>query len=110
MILRSIAALALLWGLLPNPYGYYMLLRIFVCATSAYTAYGFSQRNRSGLAWVFGVVAVLYNPVLPIFLNRALWFPIDLASAIAFAWSVRCDRVDRNAVRGVRGYGNEQVD
>ena len=94
-MVRLVGALVLLWGLLPNPYAYYMLLRLVVCAISAYTAYGYARNNRSRLAWLFGALAVLYNPLAPVYLSRTLWAPIDLATAILFVWSARRDHVRR---------------
>jgi hypothetical protein len=80
----AIAALALFAALGQWPYGYYTLLRLVVCGAAAYTAYVMYQWRRPGLAWLFGFVAVLFNPVITVHLSRALWQPIDVACAICF--------------------------
>jgi hypothetical protein len=49
---RIIAASILLWALLPNPYGFYMLVRLVVCGVCGYTAYGYAKHELSGLAWL----------------------------------------------------------
>lgn len=63
--------------------GYYMLLRVITCATCVYSAVKFKTEWAK---WIFGVLAVLYNPVLPVHLgDNGLWSIINLAS-IAYMW------------------------
>jgi hypothetical protein len=42
-------------------------------------------------------MGLLFNPILPIALPKALWVPIDLAGAILFFWLAR--------KRGAGGFG-----
>lgn len=66
------------------PYGYYTFTRIVTCGAATLIAVvGFRDRV---IAWsiLMVLVAVLFNPLLPIYLNRATWFYLDLAAAIAF--------------------------
>ncbi len=91
---QVIAALCLFWGLLPNPYGFYILLRIVVCAVCAYLAYKY-EADQTALAWLFGIIAVVYNPIIPFYLTRELWMPIDLVTAILLLWSANRDRKRR---------------
>ena len=79
-----VAAVALLAALGDWPYGYYQLLRFVVCGVSVYVAvvaYGFKSLWAT---WLFGGIAVLFNPLAPIHLSRALWQPIDFACALLF--------------------------
>lgn len=76
-----------------------MLLRVVVWGVSGYTAYGYAQGGSSKLAWTFGGLAVLYNPLLPVYLAREIWMPIDLLTAIFLLWSALWDR--RRARAGV---------
>ena len=70
----------LLWALYPNPYGYYVFLRIICCATFAYLlSQAFVQENNRW-AWGFGIIAVVYNPLIPIHLNREIWSVLNLAT------------------------------
>lgn len=89
---RLVAAVILLWALLPNPHGFYMLVRLVVCGVCGYTAYRYAERELSGLAWLFGVIAVAYNPLLPVYLTRAIWMPLDLITAGFLVWSVVHDQ------------------
>jgi hypothetical protein len=86
---RLIAAIILLWALLPNPYGFCMLVRLGVCG---YAGYRYAQHDLSGLAWLFGVITVAYNPLLPVYLTREIWMPVDLFTAGLLVWSVVHDR------------------
>lgn len=80
----TIAWLVVALGLLPMPYGYYMLLRLFFCGLSLY----FLTRPagiRDGEKWVLAGLAVLYNPLVPIELgSRALWTLVNVGSVVYF--------------------------
>ena len=91
-MVRLIAAITLLWALLPNPYGFYMLVRLIVFGVCGYTAFRYAKHDDSGMAWLFGVIAIAYNPLLPVFLTRAIWMPVDLVTAGLLVWSVVHDR------------------
>jgi hypothetical protein len=69
----TIAAVAVAIGLLPLPYGYYMLLRLFLCVLCNY--FLASVRGvRDGEKWVLVGLAVLYSPIVPVELgSKPLW-------------------------------------
>ena len=79
-----VAAVALLAALGDWPYGYYQLLRFIVCGVSAYVAVIAYGWKRQWATWLFGAMAVLFNPLAPIHLSRDLWQPIDFACALLF--------------------------
>lgn len=75
----------LLVGLAPMPYAFYSLVRLTVCLTAALAA--FNDYNSGHQKWViFAGIAVLFNPLLPIYLNRSIWIVIDLATIGLFFW------------------------
>jgi len=86
---RLVAALMLLWAILPNPYPYYMLLRVVVCAVGAYSAYMAYQKQEIGWARAFGLTAVLFNPFFPAHLTKEIWMFFDLVGAGLFVASFR---------------------
>jgi hypothetical protein len=47
-MIRLVAAIVLLLGVLPNPYVFYMVVRVVVCAVCGYTAYRYMQSSLSG--------------------------------------------------------------
>ena len=84
LISSSLAAIMLLLALAPWPYGYYQLLKFVVCGASVYTAFKAYQWQKIWATWLFGFVAVLFNPLIPIHLSREIWQPIDIVCAILF--------------------------
>lgn len=82
----------LFWALSrSNPYGYYILLRWIVCGTAAYGTFK-AVELESGWVWTLGIIALLFNPILPVYLSREIWAPIDVTTGIifiAFLFSIR---------------------
>lgn len=63
---------------LPLPYGYYMLLRIVACGVFGYACL-LAYRNRaSALPWLYGLFAVVFNPIAPIRLAKGAWVLVDI--------------------------------
>lgn len=84
-----IAIVMLLWALYPeNPYGYYILLRWVCCAAFAFLAIQAFARNKTPWVWIFGVVAVVYNPIFRIHLTREIWSVVNVATILVAAVSV----------------------
>lgn len=64
--------------------GYYMLLRLFTSGVCLYSAVKFKTEWAK---WIFGGLAVLYNPVLPIHLgDKDAWAVINLITII-YTWA-----------------------
>ncbi len=84
LIPAIIGALMLLGALAPWPYGYYQLLGFVVCGVSVYVAFTAYDWQKMWAVWLFGFVALLFNPLIPIHLSRELWQPIDVICAILF--------------------------
>ena len=95
-------------ALAPLPYGYYFFLRIVLCVAAAYLAWLEYQKAKSVNAWIVGMVVlgVLYNPVVPIHLNKEIWSIIDLATAV-FLGAHMMVRNKRNA-KNAAARGKEQ--
>ena len=83
----------LLWAFNPdNPYGYYILLRIVVCASCVYLAFRASEINKEQWAWILGISAFVYNPIIRIHLNREIWSIVNIATIIMLImtfWTLR---------------------
>ncbi|SRR5690554_6867488 len=69
-------------GAVPLPYGYYMLLRIAACGFFIWAAIITYEKKSQYLPWVFGLLALLFNPIIKTHLPKELWVAIDIASAI----------------------------
>jgi len=84
-IARIIAILMLFWALADNPYGYYQILRWVICGLTGYSAYLAYEGDKNVWTWIFGITAVLFNPIAPIHLPRETWSVINLiVAAIIF--------------------------
>jgi hypothetical protein len=79
-----IPAVLLLLALLPLPYGFYTLLRLVVTICAVVIAYYHWQSGGKGVAFAMGFIALLFNPLTPVYLTREIWAPIDLGLAMFF--------------------------
>jgi hypothetical protein len=87
-IARIVAAVLLFVALGGHPYGYYKLLRFVVCGVNVYGVYSAAKMKKNGWAWAFGVIAILFNPVIPVYLRRGTWQFIDMGVAVVLLISV----------------------
>ena len=72
-------------GLLPMPYGYYNLSRTVVCVCSIYFAVQLLKKDDLVFVWVFGFLAILYNPIIPIHLyEKGIWIMVNIITGILF--------------------------
>lgn len=81
--LAPIIVLAL--GILPMPIGYYTLSRLVVCAAALYFATSFYKKKDNTNLWIFGFIAILYNPIIPVYLyEKAIWIIVNLITIFLF--------------------------
>jgi hypothetical protein len=66
-----------------HPYSFYTLLRWICCAVFVYSAFTAHERNRVPWVWIFGVLAVLFNPIVPVHLQRDTWQIVDWVTTAA---------------------------
>ena len=81
----AVAALLLL-ALADMPYGYYTFLRLVVTVFAGCLAYNAFKANDKNYAWLFGAVALLFNPIIKVPLDRDIWAIIDLGLGIYFGY------------------------
>lgn len=88
-LLPSLASAVLLLAALgDHPYGYYTFLRWVVFLSACLVAWVAWESDVKTATFLFATVAVLFNPVAPVFLARSTWLPIDLICAGLFALAV----------------------
>jgi hypothetical protein len=88
LLAAKVAAIAMLLLAMGKwPFGFYVLLRWVVCGVCAYSAFSAAEAGRKGWVWVLGILALLFNPFLPVRLGRETWAPVDLAAALLLAVS-----------------------
>lgn len=69
-------------GALPLPYGYYMLLRFVACGVFAWAAFVTYEKNEEVLPWVFGILAIVFNPLIKIHFPKEIWAVVDFTSGL----------------------------
>ena len=78
------AAIVALIGLMPMPYVGYTLVKIGVasgCLLAITKVSEVKLLEVNANIWLVGI-AVLYNPILPIYLTRNIWIFLDIVTAI----------------------------
>ena len=76
-------AVALFICLFPMPYGYYALVRFAAMIILGCMAYGFYKEGKQTLCIVAGSLALLFQPLIKITLDRITWNVVDVLLAIA---------------------------
>jgi hypothetical protein len=66
-----------------HPYSFYTLLRWVCCPVFAYSAFAAYERNRVLWVWVFGTLALLYNPLFRVHLDRNTWTGVNWGTVVA---------------------------
>lgn len=64
------------------PYGYFNLLRLVVCGTSVFNVIQFDKDENKMLYWTFIFIAILFNPLIPVHLDRDLWVVVDIVCVV----------------------------
>ena len=75
-------AAMLLLCLAPMPYGYFMLVRFVMMVAFGWMAYRYFTIKKSVAAWVFVILAVLFQPIYKIALGRGIWNMVDVIVAV----------------------------
>jgi len=85
-----ILSIIMLFGTIAEwPYGYYTFLRWITCISSILVAFQAFEKNIDWAKVVFVIIAILFNPLAPIYLSRSIWIPIDIITAILLIFVIR---------------------
>lgn len=82
-IIALLLAIPSIW-----PYGYYQLLRWLIAGTAVFIVYVASELAKKTWIWIMAVIAILFNPIVPIHLAKETWIVIDFITAIIFIVSI----------------------
>jgi hypothetical protein len=71
------------------PYDFYVVLRWVVCASAIYLSYlAYSEyENEKTWLFIFIPIALIFNPLIPLHLEKTSWVYIDVLAALFFASS-----------------------
>jgi hypothetical protein len=82
-----VVAIAIGIALIPTmPYGYYSVMRWPVCGLSAWLAISAYRSGLEGWAWVWGLIAGIYNPIFRVHATRELWSIVNVVTIVIAAW------------------------
>jgi len=95
-ISRLIACGLLLIAIANLPYGYYRFLRIAITIIAGINAYREYENDNTVLLIIFVAVAILFNPFIPIYLDKATWTPIDVITGLLFGVTAFISTKDKN--------------
>jgi hypothetical protein len=86
----AISIVALVLGALGQwPYGFFVLLRFVVCATAIYLGFCAKEIRRPFWLVTMWGIALLFNPIVPVHMNRSDWQVLDFLIAILLMLSYR---------------------
>jgi len=87
--LQIVLIVLLLWALIPsNQYSYYQLLRLIMFIANLTLLNRIFKYKNDRWIWVFGTIALIYNPLFPIHLNRTVWSIINILTVIIYFVSI----------------------
>lgn len=66
------------------PYFYYELLRLWVFIAASIVSWKYYNSNLPQWAIIFLFIGLLFNPIIPIHLNKLAWVPLDFICSMLF--------------------------
>ena len=86
--LKVVAIFFALGALAPIPYfAYYQLMNWIVVGAALMTTLHAYQQKSPWIAWLFALVAVIFNPLAPLYFPTNVWHIADVVVAILFVAS-----------------------
>ena len=83
-VLSSIAVAALLYATYDLEYGYYQFLRIFITIAAVISGYAAYRNGGYVVSVIAGIIAIVFNPIAPVTLEKETWIVIDALAALYF--------------------------
>ena len=86
-LLLVICGALLLTGMADLPIGYYTLIRFTTKIGAAWIVYREISDDPGPSVILFGLIAILFNPIIPVHLNsKGIWQILDTLCGIGFVW------------------------
>jgi len=86
--LKVLAIAMALGALAPVPYyAYFQLMNWVVVVAALMTAWQAYRQNTFWIVWLFALVAVVFNPLAPLYLQADVWRIADIIAAALFVLS-----------------------
>ena len=88
VIARAVAVVLLFWGLARHPSDYYTVIRWVVCGVVAYSTFVAFSLKKNTWVWGLGFIALFFNPLIPVRLNKDTWEIIYVVTAFTLIISI----------------------
>jgi hypothetical protein len=82
-------SLLLFLCLLPMPYGYFQFVRFAAMVGFGYLAFQSKNENNDQGFWIYGALALLFQPFFKIAVGREIWNIVDVIVGIGLLISLR---------------------
>ena len=82
--LRVLAIVLVLGALASFPFVYYQLMNWVVVVAALVTAYQAHQHKLEFVMWLFVALAIIFNPLAPLYLRQDVWRVADIIAAMFF--------------------------
>lgn len=83
VLFSKITAIALLVAVIPIwPYFFYQALKLVVFGTAAFSAYLYHKEKNKGWMLTMIGIAIVFNPINPLYFGHFLWSIVDLIVAL----------------------------
>ncbi len=79
---KLLGVILLVIGIADHPYSYYQILRWSIMIIAGYSAYLSNKKDDEVWFWIFAILAILFNPIIPFYFSKDTWQIIDLATAV----------------------------
>lgn len=89
--IASVISVILLLLAIPEglwPYGYYVFLRWIITASAIFLIWVAHNLQKQAWLGLMVVIAILFNPLIPVHLTKEIWVVIDFIAAILFLVSI----------------------
>ena len=87
-IIKIVLAVLFFLCLVDMPYSYFQLVRFVALLGFSYLAYQANQQEKTNEMFLYGGLALLFQPFFKIALGRELWNVVDVVVAIGLLWSL----------------------
>jgi hypothetical protein len=85
ILFSKIAAITLLIAVIPVwPYFFYQILKLVIFGAATHSVYLYHKEKNIKWMMVMIIVAIVFNPINPIYFGHFLWSIVDLIVAVVF--------------------------
>lgn len=92
--LSTLSGILLIIAIFSFPYGYYQFLRCMVFVTAVLNILWSSKNKASEGVVTMIIVAIVFNPIAPIYFDKNIWIVIDFITAIIMFGFIKEEKIN----------------